>query len=652
MVRHLPSVMTGGPPGENRDVRLRGMDKEFSQILVDGHPFPDGGQKREIKLDRFPMDLVERIDLIRNPSAEFGGHGIAGTVNIILRRPPEGPEFRARTLYGPDSQRNLFFSAGTSWGPWGLLTSFSQLLEQPQKDKRENQRVYLANDSVKESRGIVEREQSRSASNTGTAAIDYWIDAETRLHGRVVALAYDESKDKDRTDRRYNASGVLTQTDVTREREIKNEDATDWLLGVERRTGEADRLAFSLGYAEGEESKDKGTELVRNGVFNNRTREFERKPEYLFNAQFDWAAEHDGGLDGVFKTGLLFDVRDRSQRRRTFSTNAAGLETNTTKSVNQYDLRERIHAWYLLDEWEAIPDTLFLSPGVRVEWTDLRSFSGSGGSDRNRFEDTMPSAHLLWHSTAQLDVEASCRRSLQRPQFDHVVPSREETATEIKEGNPALSPALSENYEVGFTHRLAGFRWGANTFYRDIDDLIAERDVGNDPTTGKRVLRRENVGPAQVRGIELEARAGPEAWGLTANWSRLDSETEDDLSDQTGSLKEMPSWTGNLILDLRAQDRWWFQATAHMIGPQGGTEFTRTQTTRKTRESYEQIDMAFRGHLPKGWAVLVRANDVFGASRREEIEFKRNLANLERTDTDRVEEGRDPGVWVGVEWKY
>lgn len=139
MVKHLPSVMMGGPPGESKDARLRGMDKEFTSILVDGRRFPDGGEKREVKLDRIPMDLVERIELIRNPSAEYGGHGIAGTINILLKRPPPGTEFRTKALYGTDGQRDLFGSVGLSKGRWDLLVAANHLLESPEKDKREHQ---------------------------------------------------------------------------------------------------------------------------------------------------------------------------------------------------------------------------------------------------------------------------------------------------------------------------------------------------------------------------------------------------------------------------------------------------------------------------------------------------------------------------------
>jgi len=44
VLKRLPGLFMGGPPGENKDVRLRGLDKEYTQILVDGERVSGGGR--------------------------------------------------------------------------------------------------------------------------------------------------------------------------------------------------------------------------------------------------------------------------------------------------------------------------------------------------------------------------------------------------------------------------------------------------------------------------------------------------------------------------------------------------------------------------------------------------------------------------------
>jgi outer membrane receptor protein involved in Fe transport len=90
IVARLPGVFMGGPPGENKDARLRGLDKEFARTQVDGLTLPDGGEKRELQLNRVPADLIQEVRVLRNPSPEFESDGLAGRLDFRFRRIPEG----------------------------------------------------------------------------------------------------------------------------------------------------------------------------------------------------------------------------------------------------------------------------------------------------------------------------------------------------------------------------------------------------------------------------------------------------------------------------------------------------------------------------------------------------------------------------------
>jgi len=57
--------MDGGPRG-----RKRGPDRNMPQILVDGQPLPGGGRNPMAAL-RLPVELIERVEIIRNSTAEF-----------------------------------------------------------------------------------------------------------------------------------------------------------------------------------------------------------------------------------------------------------------------------------------------------------------------------------------------------------------------------------------------------------------------------------------------------------------------------------------------------------------------------------------------------------------------------------------------------
>ena len=80
VLRRLPGVSTPGGPGRGGAPRLRGLGGGYTQLLIDGERIPRG-----FSLESLTPDQVERIEILRAPTAETGARAIAGTINIVLR---------------------------------------------------------------------------------------------------------------------------------------------------------------------------------------------------------------------------------------------------------------------------------------------------------------------------------------------------------------------------------------------------------------------------------------------------------------------------------------------------------------------------------------------------------------------------------------
>ena len=106
-MRRLPGVSTGGRPGRPGAPTMRGMGGGFTQILLDGQRLPPG-----FSLEQITPDQVDRIEILRAPTAETGARAIAGTINIILREPlrQTNDEFKL----GVQEERNKY-SPNVSW---------------------------------------------------------------------------------------------------------------------------------------------------------------------------------------------------------------------------------------------------------------------------------------------------------------------------------------------------------------------------------------------------------------------------------------------------------------------------------------------------------------------------------------------------------
>jgi outer membrane receptor for ferrienterochelin and colicins len=85
MMKRVPGVVFSDDIGEYAAPSLRGIGTEYTQVLINGRRVTGGTNDNTVVVDRIPSELVERIEIIRSPSADIDSQGIGGTLNIILK---------------------------------------------------------------------------------------------------------------------------------------------------------------------------------------------------------------------------------------------------------------------------------------------------------------------------------------------------------------------------------------------------------------------------------------------------------------------------------------------------------------------------------------------------------------------------------------
>lgn len=104
LIRKMPGVnLTGnsanGARGNNRQIDIRGMGPENTLILIDGQPATSRNSirysrtgERDTRGDSnwVPVEMVDRIEVLRGPAAaRYGSGAMGGVVNIITKRPTD-----------------------------------------------------------------------------------------------------------------------------------------------------------------------------------------------------------------------------------------------------------------------------------------------------------------------------------------------------------------------------------------------------------------------------------------------------------------------------------------------------------------------------------------------------------------------------------
>ncbi|MFN5177633.1 TonB-dependent receptor plug domain-containing protein, partial [Limnohabitans sp.] len=75
----------GSGPGLGGGIRMRGLGSGYTQILLDGQRVPPG-----FSIESLTPEQIERIEILRAPTAETGARAIGGTINIVLREGQRG----------------------------------------------------------------------------------------------------------------------------------------------------------------------------------------------------------------------------------------------------------------------------------------------------------------------------------------------------------------------------------------------------------------------------------------------------------------------------------------------------------------------------------------------------------------------------------
>jgi len=119
-------VNSYGAMGAESEITLRGSTKQQVLVMVDGRPV-NVASVGTADLSLYPVDQIERIEVIRGPgSVLYGAGAMAGVVNIVTKDPPEKFTTDVEASYGTKNTRILRLDNGARIGDFGYLIMASQ----------------------------------------------------------------------------------------------------------------------------------------------------------------------------------------------------------------------------------------------------------------------------------------------------------------------------------------------------------------------------------------------------------------------------------------------------------------------------------------------------------------------------------------------
>jgi iron complex outermembrane receptor protein len=553
VLKRLPGVTVQGAPGRGGAIRMRGLGGGYTQILLDGERMPPG-----FSVDTLTPEQVERIEILRAPTAETGARAIAGTINIVLR---EGRKAAPDDLKITRSQEH---GEGTSMVNWVHNLKTSPVSGTFTLSAMDNQR---ADESLTEIDSVgappFRDSQVRLSNSSGRRQ---GVHANARLQwkgeqGKTLTLTpfliYSEYAAQGRIDALSSTS--ITDAALT---DNKSRYAAARLNGQwSQRLSADDRLEvrFGLGQAKYDQHIQQ-TDLNPSAVLLFSALDEQRFTDRSTSLNAKWTRVLDGGHQ------LVSGLEHEGVRRVEEASAGAGDESG--------NLKARTVRWaaYTQDEFKINPNWSAYA-GIRFE-TILTEGQVSEELKRNKSQVWTPLLHALWKpDPAKRDqVRMSLTRSYKTPTlYNMVAPLRYSRNSPLsvtndpiepdRVGNPDLRPELATGIDLGFERHLEGGGvLSANVFRRNISDLIRYQtrlQTVSWSSEQRWVSSPQNVGDAVTQGIELEAKfrlnqAWTTAWpvDIRSNLSFFRSKVKD-VPGPDNRLDQQPSMTANLGADYR-----------------------------------------------------------------------------------------------------
>lgn len=554
VLKRLPGVTVQGAPGRGGAIRMRGLGGGYTQILLDGERMPPG-----FSVDSLTPEQVERIEILRAPTAETGARAIAGTINIVLR---EGQKANPDDLKLTRSQEHGEGSTMVNWvhnlktEPVNGTFTLSAMDNQ-RADESVTAIDSVGNPAFRDSQLRLSDSSGRRQGVHANARLQ-WKGEQGKNLTLTPFLIYSEYAAQGRIDARRLTSASITDTALT---DNHSRYAAARLNGQwSQRLSADDRLEVRFGLGQAKYNQQiMQTAVNRTGLLSNALDE-QRFTDRSTSLNGKWTRVLDNGHQWVS------GVEHEGVRRVEEASAGAGDDSGNLKA------RTSRWAMYTQDEFKINPNWS-AHAGVRYERI-LTEGQVSEEFKRNKSEVWTPLIHALWKpDPAKRDqVRMSLTRSYKTPTlYNMVAPLRYSRNYSLsvtndpiepdRVGNPDLKPELATGIDLAFERYLEGGGvLSANLFRRNIQDLIRYQTSLQTVSWSSQprwVSSPQNVGDAVTQGLELEAKfrlnqAWTQAWpvDIRSNISFFRSKVKD-VPGPDNRLDQQPSMTANLGADYR-----------------------------------------------------------------------------------------------------
>jgi ferric enterobactin receptor len=506
---NVPSV-TVDPEGA---IKLRGNSNV--RILIDGKPSGMVSFKGGAGLKQLQASMIERVEVITNPSARYEAEGSAGIINIILKK-DQKQGFNGSFELTTGFPANYGAAANVNYRhkKVNFFVNYSLAYRKNPYYGDTYQRV-IKSDTTK----ILKQNNSGDVSgfdNNIRGGQEYFFTEKS-----VLTASYMYSKAggiRNTLNEYYDFLNTIENPIGSTKRiqkEVESEPLSEYVLSYKKSfSTKGHELTGQFRFLDHFENSDQlFTENVffvnsekniqKSGVQTSVNGEFEK--QYLF--QLDYVKPFN--KTGKIEIGVRTSLRDMVNDYIVNNVTPSG-EVPIPEFDNYFVYNENISAAYGIVSNKLNKFSYQL--GLRTEWTDVKTvLEKTKESNPRKYGNVFPSAHFTYSLNADNSVQLSYSRRIKRPTYNDLSPFMTlSDSRNFFSGNPNLNPDYSDVIEIGHLKNFEAGSFTSSVYYRYTKDLIFNIRRVNDQGFSRSLP--ENLKSENAYGAEFTGNAKLNKW--------------------------------------------------------------------------------------------------------------------------------------------
>lgn len=510
ILMNIPSVAVD-PEG---NIKLRGSDNV--RILIDGKPSGLVSFKGGSGLQQLQASMIERVEVVTNPSARYESEGLGGIINIVLKKDKnQGFNGSVDVITGyPDN--------------YGLAANFNY------RHKRVNFFINY---------GLAYRDlPGRGSMYQEVYGQDTTFILKQTNEGHIRGLNNNIRGGLDfyLNDKNiFTASYLFRRADVNRITHITYNDYlfnTNNLASFTKRKQDEDEIEPNSEYS-----------LIYKRIFEGKKHELLAEVKFLDNWEssnqtFTQQYYSASGIGDVSKSILQKSLNDESEKQLLFQLDytrpigkdgllESGFRTSNRNMVNDYIVTQQ-NASGSFDPLPNLDNVFFYDEeitaayailgnktnkisyqaGVRAEWTDVKTtLEKTNETNPRKYSNLFPSAHITYSLPKENNLQISYSRRVRRPFYNDLSPFMTfSDSRNFFSGNPDLNPEFSNVFELGHIKYFNAGSISSSFYNRNTENRIDNIRTVN--AKGDAVNLPQNLLSENAYGLELTSNVAITKW--------------------------------------------------------------------------------------------------------------------------------------------